>query len=75
MPVEKYVENLLNGGSYSHLSPQCTDLSSDCIKSSQTPIKFSTGFSTISTGFSTGVDKTLKCPYNNSVRVQRDQPL
>ena len=79
MPVEKYVENLLNGGSYSHLSPQCTDLSSGCIKSSQTPIKFSTGFSTISTGFSTGfstgVDKTLKCPYNNSVRVQRDQPL
>ena len=36
MPVEKYVENLLNGGSYSHLSPQCTYLSSGCIKTSQT---------------------------------------
>jgi hypothetical protein len=64
-------ETIVNSGSYSHLSLRCTDLSSDFIKSSQTPIKFSTGFSTISTGFSTGVDKTLKCLYNNSVRVHK----
>jgi hypothetical protein len=53
MPVEKPVENLYNGGSYStviivnrgsysHVSPQCTDLSSTRIKSSQFPQKFST---------------------------------
>lgn len=67
VPVEKPVENLIigseclimsdNGGSYSHLSPQCTDLSSTCIKSSQTPRP---------------LDKTPKSPYNDSVRVQRN---
>ena len=34
--VWKTFEMEVNGGPYSHLSPQCTDLSSGCIKSSQT---------------------------------------
>ena len=47
-----------NGGSYSHLSPQCTDLSSDCIKSSQNPRP---------------LDKTLKCPYNELCEGSKEQ--